>query len=704
MYMKRQVIAYLHTHWDREWYREYEVFRMRLLRVFDNVLHLLDNNRIPCFYFDGQVSALEDYLEIRPEKEQLVKNLIFSKKLYIGPFYCLVDEFLTDRVCFAKNLELGMSKAIEYGCTDFIGYLADTFGHSANVVDVMMDFGIDKAMVWRGCNDEIPSEFKWCGIDTVNLVRGYFQDIFAQDLPVEQKAEFIKKELDKIAEKSGDILLMPIGADHLGVPEDIQDQILSVNELLKEDYEIKLGSPFDYFKAVEGRFDNYKFNKELRDNSRTFTLQGCYSSRLDLKRYNVECSHALDLASRYVRFTKMEDKYDNLLKYAYKMLLHNQAHDSICGCSVDDVHSENIIRYKKIKQIADTIVDEIKFKTKFDNKSIINLDNKPFSGVIEIESAEEMPEFEKAYSHKGFDKNLLTDTLRIPVTEDYTNIYTYLTGVKNIKPDMVQFIDPELEPTDLKLADTSIENDNIKLDIEDGNIYVNEIPMSVVDYADLGDSYNNAPKVGDEGKCYSVMRSKAILKGEKRCSLKIDFEGKLDFISLIVSLDKGANYLKFEFDWENSQKNHIVEVRFELPAPIKTVLSEDMNVLIKRTFNPHYDIRKNLPKERGIEAKTNTAPMQRGLLIDEKENNIGIVTKGLTQYEVFENNLYIPILRSTGMISNPNNPARTTPAGPPIETPDLQMLGHNRAEFYVFYGNETAFDEVISKVYNYIIV
>ena len=62
-----------HTHWDREWYREFEIFRMRLLRVFDNVLHLLENNRIPCFYFDGQVSALEDYLEMRPEKLDLVK-------------------------------------------------------------------------------------------------------------------------------------------------------------------------------------------------------------------------------------------------------------------------------------------------------------------------------------------------------------------------------------------------------------------------------------------------------------------------------------------------------------------------------------------------------------------------------------------------------------------------------------------------------
>ena len=77
--MKKHVIAYLHTHWDREWYREFEIFRMRLLRVFDNILEMLSKNKIPSFYFDGQVSALLDYLELRPEKESLIRQFIKEK-------------------------------------------------------------------------------------------------------------------------------------------------------------------------------------------------------------------------------------------------------------------------------------------------------------------------------------------------------------------------------------------------------------------------------------------------------------------------------------------------------------------------------------------------------------------------------------------------------------------------------------------------
>ncbi len=696
--MRKQVIAYLHTHWDREWYREFEIFRMRLLRVFDNILELLATNKIPCFYFDGQVSALQDYLEIRPEKEELVRSLIFSKKIFIGPFYCLVDEFLTDKTCFSKNLEIGLKTALDFGCTDFIGYLPDTFGHSKNVPDILRDFGIDKCIVWRGCGD-FPADFKWCGMDTVNLVRGYFQDVFSLNCDIEKKAEILKKNLDLISEKSGNFLLFPIGADHLGVEKDINDQILAVNEILKEDYNIKLSSPFEYFKRVQSNFEKFRFDDELRDNSKTFILPGTHSSRLDLKRMNIECTHKLDLASKFIKFRRSEEKYEKIIEYAYKLLLQNQAHDGICGCSTDDTHSENIIRYKKVLQIAQTIIDE---QWQEENK-ILNLSDNYFSGVIEVKTARPQEGYEKIASAKGFEKNLLTDTQRIPVTEDYTEIGTYTAQVENIPPEEVEALMPIIGLTDLKVTDTSIENSNIKLEIKAEQIFINEVPVKLIDFVDEGDSYNNGPREDDKGTEFKILRSKAVLKGRNRVSLKIDFEGPWDIVPLTVTLDKEAAFIKFEFNWINTQKNHLLELCFELPEKIKEVFSEDMNILIKRNFNPDYNIRANLPKTRGIEAAANTAPMQRGLIIDENKNNLGVVTKGLTQYEIYKNFLLIPILRATGTISNPYNPARSTPAGPPLETPALQMIGENRAELYVFFGNHNAFKDVINQVYNYII-
>ena len=54
------------------------------------------------------------------------------------------------------------------------------------------------------------------------------------------------------------------------------------DEILKNEYHIKLSSPFEYIKNVETNFQDFEWNDELRDNSKTFILQGCYSSRLDL--------------------------------------------------------------------------------------------------------------------------------------------------------------------------------------------------------------------------------------------------------------------------------------------------------------------------------------------------------------------------------------------------------------------------------------
>ena len=314
--MKKTVIAYLHTHWDREWYREFEVFRLRLLRVFDEVLNLLEQNSIPSFYFDGQVSALLDYLELRPEKDTLVRKFIKDKKLFIGPFFTLVDEFLTDKTVFKKNLEIGLKISKDFGCEDFIGYLADTFGHSKNIPPILKEFGIDKCVVWRGCPD-LPSEFKFNGINTVNLVRGYFMNIFSSNITIEEKANRLKFNLDKIAEKSGDFLLLPIGADHLGVEADIENQIEKINQILPE-YEIKLSNPFEYFKLVK---DNFKteWNDELRDNSKTFILQGAYSARTKIKQYNIKSSYILEQADKLQK--KYGCNYTSAIEYAYKLLL-----------------------------------------------------------------------------------------------------------------------------------------------------------------------------------------------------------------------------------------------------------------------------------------------------------------------------------------------------------------------------------------------
>lgn len=674
---KIEVIAYVHSHWDREWYREFESFRLRLLKVFDHVLSMLEENKLPSFYFDGQVVALLDYLELRPEKENLIRELIAAKKLYIGPFYCLVDEFLTDGICYRKNLELGLKIARNFGCEDFVAYLADTFGHSQNIPEILEEFEIDKAVVWRGCGKQ-SANFKFGGVNTVNLVRGYFNDIFSLEKPVRDKAEILELELDKIADKSGDTILLPIGADHLDVPDNISVQIERINEYL-EDYKIKLGSIFDYFNAVKFK---EKYSGELRDNSRTFILPGSYSSRLYLKRLNTECSYKLDLADK-IQYN-FGGEYDSAIEYAYKLLLQNQAHDSICGCSTDMVHEENVVRYKKVLQIANTIIDDI--RSSQEKNLTISFKYMDKYKLLEVERTKIEPNAQVIATKKGFPRELLYDTNKIPTTEDYTTIYTLLKEFNS-----------ENKSSDLIVDNTNIFNSNIRLEIVDGklNLYnKNKKYENFIEFVrchDNGDSYNFGPVVGDSYETAKILSARVIMEGELRVGVRIS----TSFFNVDVYLNKRSKLLNFKIKWLNMLSNRLWQVRFNFPKKVKEVHSEDMNLLITRKFNPDYNIRENLPKEKGLEAKTNTAPIQRFAWT----NGLGIITKGLTEYEVYQNHLSLTILRSTGVISNPKNPARTTPAGPPIEVKGLQQIGDNVAEFSIGFFPVKDWADYVEEIY-----
>ncbi len=675
---KKEVIAYVHTHWDREWYREYEVFRLRLVKVFDNILFMLENYLLPSFYFDGQVSALLDYLEIRPENESLVRKLIRDKRLFIGPFYCLVDEFLTDGICFRKNLEIGLKIAQDFGCTDFIGYLADTFGHSKNVPLLLKEFGIDKAVVWRGCPDELPSEFVFNGVNTVNLVRGYFMDIFSSEHTFEEKAALLKKNLDLIAEKSQDVILLPIGADHLGVPENLLSKIDKINTLL-DDYEIHIGSLFEYFEKVKFK---HKYNDELRDNSKTFILQGSYSSRMKLKQLNTLCSYKLDLANKVQ--LNFSGNYDSAIDYAYQLLLQNQAHDGICGCSTDKVHEENIIRYNKVLQVADTIMNEIAV-TLPQNMSI-SFQNPDRYKLIEVERTEIEKGTQVLSKRMGFPRELLYNTSKIPVTEDYTQIYTLLKEYNS-----------KSNKSDIEISNNSIKNSNIKIEVVDGQINVYDKSKCYKNFVefirckDIGDSYNFGPVKNDVYEIAKIKSAKIIADGPLRAIIRIN----TSFFTVDVSIDKLSKLLKFKIKWLNILSNKLWQVRFNLNKPVNEVYSEDMNMLINRKFDPNYNIRENLPQTKGLEAKTNTAPTQRFVWAQD----FGIITDGLSEYEVSGKSIMITMLRSTGIISNPSNPARTTPAGPPIEVHGLQQIGENAVEFNIGFFSLNEWVNQIEAVY-----
>ncbi len=87
-----------------------------------------------------------------------------------------------------------------------------------------------------------------------------------------------------------------------------------------------------------------------QDTSGWGNLVGTASMHIDLKMLNRKCEIMLNpFASRWRLWRRswgMKYPHD-MLRYAWKTLMKNHAHDSICGCSVDEVNAEMKTRFDK---------------------------------------------------------------------------------------------------------------------------------------------------------------------------------------------------------------------------------------------------------------------------------------------------------------------------------------------------------------------
>ena len=119
-----------HTHWDREWYRTFQEFRLRLVHLVDRLLEILDQDpEFRYFMLDGQTIVLDDYLVMRPDRFDSLKGYIQSGRILIGPWHVLPDEFLVSPEAIIRNLLQGASTCSRFGQRMMVGYTPDPFGH-----------------------------------------------------------------------------------------------------------------------------------------------------------------------------------------------------------------------------------------------------------------------------------------------------------------------------------------------------------------------------------------------------------------------------------------------------------------------------------------------------------------------------------------------------------------------------------------------
>lgn len=719
------VIVYPHTHWDREWYRPFQEFRLRLVDVLDQAINQIKNNTLVEFYLDGQTIALEDYLEIYPNRKEEIVELLKNSKLFIGPWYVLADEFLVSGESLIRNLLIGIKESKALGCSEFVGYMPDAFGHNSEIPRILSSCNIDNAIVWRGVGNH-KSEFIWKSKDgssvfTTYLTEGYYQDILNQPYSIEEKAKKIAIFLNKIKERAAtDYILLPAGADHLAVAPDFNNQIIDINEHI-HDYTLHPDSIFHYQNFVKNKNPiPEEIEGELRDNSRSAILPGTLSARLYLKRANARSTWKLNKLAEplqaHLEYAGLISNRRNELNYIWKLLLQNHPHDSICGCSVDEVHDEMMSRFKQVDQLSEGLtgrcLHELTHRIKKGNIVLYNASDSTFNGVVKVKTTEKLPEnllSQYLGSNKEFPQEILFDIQRIPVKEDVKEHHEHLIWVEDLLPHSITILNSESRykkhPTIVETGPRFIKNSRIMLRVSDSGVLTLSDSDSgkefynlhiLQDFADKGDTYNFCPIQNDQPREGILLRTEVIENGNLRGILRLYYEMEIPesldkderfrsmvamthlvIVDVIVHAD--SRRVEFKTMWENFSRDHTLQVKFRFSEKIYRTVAENTFGLIERTFNPDYSLSSHMPAPKGKELKTNTAPMQRFVWA----NGLGVIAEGLPEYGVDENDLYITLLRSVGKLSRETLGTREPAAGPPLYVPGAQCLGVQRVKYAI---------------------
>jgi mannosylglycerate hydrolase len=398
----RRIAIVPHTHWDREWYKSYQDFRLNLVDLIDTLIPLLESDAsYPYFMLDGQMAVVDDYLEVRPEAESRLRALAAGGRISMGPWYILMDEFLASGETIIRNLQMGIVRGAAFGGAMPVGYLPDMFGHIAQMPQILSEAGFEHTVVWRGVPSAVTKNaFFWEAPDGSSVRAEYLPVGYSNGaaLPDDAKA-LIRRTSDHIEEIGSflinDLLCMN-GSDHLFPQSGLGRVVAEANDL-QDDFVFEVTSLPDYLATapVDG-LEHWK--GELRSGCRSNMLMGVTSNRVDVKRMGAWAERELERRAEPLAALFVEPSSYPVapLALAWKEMVRNSAHDSICACSVDDVVDAVLHRYAEARTIAQGLADRAlkSFARSLAGEGtyVLNPSQRTRSGTVElVVSASEPP-------------------------------------------------------------------------------------------------------------------------------------------------------------------------------------------------------------------------------------------------------------------------------------------------------------------------
>jgi hypothetical protein len=698
----RRVATVPHTHWDREWQQPFAASRLALVALLDDVLPRLEQP----FLLDGQIALVDDYLEVRPEAAPLVQKRIAEGLLSIGPWYVQPDEFQVSGETLVRNLELGLARATELGAPMAVGYLPDSFGHVAQMPQLLRGAGIGNAVVWRGVPAAVRrSAFAWEGPDG-SVVRAEYLPVGYGNgaaLPrdpdaILRRVQMHEAELDEWW--LGDMLLMA-GTDR-SRPDPVLPRVLADANAMQSEYRFRITTLEEYLASapVDGLGT---WRGELRSASRAPVLAGVLSNRLDLKQAAAATERALERRAEPLAalFAAPEAWPGRVLELAWLDVVRNAAHDSISGCSVDEVGDAVLARYASARQAADAVsaaaLDEFAASLADVGPVVVNLSSRPRGGLVEYtelgppqHTVRRLTGADLSQFLQRREQNVTVMVDGVEVTEPVRRelfaragaergasfevvisrraARTALARVDRVPP----YGWARLTPT----AD-AVEPPVVEVDPTDGTVTIDGARGldRLVDEEDLGDTYTASPaSVVFEAPTHVEVL--VVENGPLRRRVRVvrEHDGG-PTVTTLVETRAGERVVRFTTTFENRRSGHRLRTWFPLPTQATHSYAECAFAVVRR----------GLAAEGGpYERAATTFPSRRFV----SAGGLTIVHDGLPEYQLVAGGraLALTLLRSVEWISRPGNPHRPVPAGPEVQVQGPARMGTVVARYAVQVG------------------
>ncbi len=398
------------THWDREWLYDFQETRMQLVKFMDRLLEMLDQYPEYTFLLDSQVAPLDDYLEVRPEREGEIVERVKEGRITAGPWYTCPEEFNVNGESLVRNLLFGHRAARRYGRVMKIGYSPFSYGKNSQIAQIYGGFGIDTILFYHGVTlDEAPSEFILEGADGTQLLASrmgsnarynFFFDVYRPavygkeilerdyswkrgDLPFHfcgadrhrqhyflldpQKGlddERLRSGLENLKEKeveacSTNVLAYMMGHDSYE-PDWREVEIVKRAKKLVEPDEIFFSTLEDYVRSLKSAVRDLPVLKGERRTPRmigraAFLYHEVTSSRTRIKQASARAENSLQRWAEpfcSVSFLLGEEYPSNLLGAAWRYLFRSHPHDTIAGTGVDQIERDVSYRLDQVRNIS----------------------------------------------------------------------------------------------------------------------------------------------------------------------------------------------------------------------------------------------------------------------------------------------------------------------------------------------------------------